>query len=87
MVQQETINKTLEFMSELTHEEVIADDKKVLRSFFRGLTNSGLLDSYALDYNKENFRFSLIKGMEERIFIFKTSGTIEDYRGDSSNAT
>lgn len=78
MVPEEAIEKTLEFMSTITHAGAIANDKIVLRNFFHKLEKTRIIDSFAIDYTEENFRFSLIKCPEERIFLFKTDNTIEE---------
>lgn len=78
MVNQKTVDKTLKFLSEMTHQEAIADDKLALRKFFRNLENFHEIDNYAMDYSDKDFRISLIKGPEERIFRFKTDNTIEE---------
>lgn len=68
----------MEFLQSLTFEEAIANDKKVLRDFFRRLVFVKDIDSYAMDYSEDDFRISIIKGKEEYIFRFLRNGDIEN---------
>jgi hypothetical protein len=80
MVSIKTINDFKSFVAKNGHKKLVENDKIVLRKFLRSLEGVDDLDNYAMDYSDDDFRISLVKGREERIFLLQKDNILKEIK-------
>lgn len=70
------IEELIFYINDFSFEELVSNEKIIIRDFLRKKVSMDIIDSYALDYKDEEFRVSLIKGKDEKIILVKKDGVI-----------
>lgn len=70
------VEELISFLKEYNYNDLVENDKIIIRQYLRSRKDSEYIDSYALDYTEDSFRVSIIKKEERIVLVTKGDVTI-----------